>query len=1052
MFGKRVVFGILIVGLLFAMLPFNTTAQGEVAMQDGFQLLQADDWRVTIEYRGGEYSFQKVERNGKTYDQIVLKDASNLNEPGKPSLPVVSTAIGVPAEAEFSLQIDDVQTETLPGEFWIEPGTTYVIGEEELTPGEISFIEDETVYSSAENFPGVIVELGEAAKLRAQRLLPVRVYPFQFVAATKQLIRIRAVTFTIAFRYPDGYPPLALSSEGALDEAAPFEQIYQQNLLNYNQARRYRYFEPQSELPAQLLSETSTNERYKIPVTEDGIYKLTYEALQAAGMPVNAVNPQTFSMTNQGRPVSIYVHNSDGNPNKFSAGEYILFFGERLDGTYLASLYSDEDDFWRDSFYRKPETNLTPFQARFNRYMVEKYTNQNVYWLSVGGTGGPFMEQVTVLPASAPYLEAFQERIRFEQQNVWWTTHYTSVDTFFWDRIQISGDKNIIKTLTITYSLNIPHPVQNGMVTLRGEFVANAQSTSVNPDHRQVFYLNKSQNPNPIGTITWDGKRRYTFELSIPASYLLNGANTLTVTFEKVIGMTGDDIFVDWFEISYWRQPVAHGNQIIINRPGGPGQTPSLGAYRIYLPLILNNYSSSAALEIGGFTQQPVLLSIADPLKPKFVSGANFASGKLSYRSSPEVGMSVIAAVPRTLENIEKVIETDYLSSRADYLFITPKVFLSAVQSFATYRQNHDGLTTKVVPLEDIINQFNFGIYHPRAIKNYLQEAYERWSPKPTYVLLVGDGHWNLLGSSQYDNPPIYMPPNLQWVDPWQGEIDAANDLVTVDGWDPLPDLFIGRLPVNSAAEITAYLNKVQAHEANLNQTWQKRFLFLADANDPSAGNFPSLSDQIIQDYLSPGNEVRKIYLDVGYTTYDTETQADLECGIQIGSNQCPNATQTLTTTLNTTGVGHLVYSGHGYIDGWSKADVFTNVNIESLNNSNYLPFAFTLDCLDGYWYYPKQTVFEHRGPSLIESLVRAPNKGILAAFSPTGLGVATAHDTLQRGFYDYIFGGGEWRLGAAVTQAKLKVYTDAEMHVDLVHTYTIFGDPALHFPSPVVP
>ncbi|RCK75726.1 MAG: hypothetical protein ANABAC_1017 [Anaerolineae bacterium] len=1029
MFGKRVVFGILIVSLLFAMLPFNTTAQGEVAMQDGFQLLQADDWRVTIEYRGGEYSFQKVERNGKTYDQIVLKDASNLNEPGKPSLPVVSTAIGVPAEAEFSLQIDDVQTETLPGEFWIEPGTTYVIGEEELTPGEISFIEDETVYSSAENFPGVIVELGEAAKLRAQRLLPVRVYPFQFVAATKQLIRIRAVTFTIEFRYPDGYPPLAQSSEGALEEPAPFEQIYQQNLLNYSQARRYRYFEPQNELPAQLLSETSANERYKIPVTEDGIYKLTYEALQAAGMPVNAVNPQTFSMTNQGRPVSIYVHNSDGDPNKFSAGEYILFFGERLDGTYLASLYSDEDDFWRDSFYRAGESNLTSFEAKFNRYMVEKYTNQNVYWLNVGGTGGPFMEQVTALPASAPYLDAFQERIHFEQQNIWWTTHHTSVDTFFWEGIKFTSNT------TKDYILNIPYPVQSGTVTLRGEFVANAQSTSVNPDHRQVFYINKTQYPNPIGTITWDGKRRYTFELSFPASYLLNGANTLTIAFEKVSGMTVDDIFVDWFEMIYLRQTYAEGDQIILNRPGN----------------LVQEIPSDASFQIGNFSQQPVLLSIADPLSPKFVSGMSYEGGVLSFRSSVETGTSFIAAIPKTPHSVEKVIDRDYLGSRADYIFITPKVFLDSVQDFADYRQNHDGLTTKVVPLEDIFNQFNFGIYHPRAIKNYLQEAYDRWSPKPTYVLLVGDGHWNLLGSSQYDNPPIYMPPNLQWVDPWQGEIDSANDLVTVDGWDPLPDLFIGRLPVNSAAEITAYLSKVQAHEANLNQTWQKRYLFVADANDPNAGNFPALSDQVIQEYLSPGNEARKIYLDVGYTSYDTETQVDFPCGDQVGNNKCPNATQTLTTTLNTTGVGHLVYSGHGYVDGWSKAVVFSNANLDSLTNSNYLPFAFTLDCLDGYWYYPKITVSNHRGPSLIESLVRATNKGIVAAFSPTGLGVATAHDTLQRGFYDAIFSGAEWRLGSAATQAKIRIYTDAEIHVDLVHTYTVFGDPALLFSSPKV-
>lgn len=89
------------------------------------------------------------------------------------------------------------------------------------------------------------------------------------------------------------------------------------------------------------------------------------------------------------------------------------------------------------------------------------------------------------------------------------------------------------------------------MAILRGEFVSRAHSPSVNPDHRQIIYINKSQNPTPIGTLTWDGLRRYRFELTFPASYLVDGNNTLTVEFQKVTGMIVDQIFVDWFEISY---------------------------------------------------------------------------------------------------------------------------------------------------------------------------------------------------------------------------------------------------------------------------------------------------------------------------------------------------------------------------------------------------------------------------------------------------------------------------------------------------------------------
>ncbi|PWH17219.1 MAG: hypothetical protein DDG59_08250 [Anaerolineae bacterium] len=1045
MLVKKLMAFVMIISVGFGSLPYRTLNQTQAAQEAGFHLVQADDSGVTIEYFLGDYSFETVELDGARYDRILLQDASHIGEPGKPNLPLVATSIGVPINAEFDLQIEETQTKTLSGTYRIEPASTYMVGEEDLTAGNLIYVPDSETYASPSAYPGIQVELGEAGKLRSQRILPVRVFPFQYRPASGDLEVIQYIRFRVVFQSSDG-KPLLESSSALAEEDNPFEPLYQQSLLNYQEARRYRAFEYPRNETLQLLSETASSERYKITVTEDGIYKLTYETLQAAGMPVTTVNPQTFAMTNQGRPVAIYVHNSDGDASKFSPGEYVLFFGERLDGTYLASLYADEDDFWRDNFYRSNEQTPTAFSPRFNRTMIEKYTNQNVYWLTYGGEGGPFMEQVDVTPGSAPYLESFQQRIHYEEQNVWWTTHFTSEDTFFWDNVQFTAntEKN--------YSLNVPNPIPEGNATLRGEFVARADSSSINPDHVQAFYINKNQHPTSIGTITWDGKRRYRFEFTFPASYLVHGPNTLTVEFKKVSGVIVDQIFVDWFEIIYERQMIAQGNQISINRPSPQAPQSSFGAYRLYLPLVLRDNMAINSFSISGFTDQPIILQISDPLKPKKVNGANFENGVCSFVLPSDLGKSLFVASPTllTASKIEKVSFDDIVGQEADYIFIAPKAFLTTVQDLASYRQTTDGFSTTVVSLEEIINQFNFGIYHPRAIKNYLQYVYDHWTTKPSYVLLVGDGHWNFLGSSSYDNPTIYMPPNLQWVDPWQGEIDSANDLVTVDGWDPLPDIYIGRLPVTANEEILAYLYKVQVYENALNQAWQKRFLFVSDANDPSAGNFPALMDDVINDYSI--SDQRKVYLNKSgstYTSYNTESDNNLPCGTPDGSNQCPNATQTLLSLINTTGVGHLVYSGHGFIDGWSKAVVFSNPKVNELNNGSPLPIVFSLDCLDGYWYYPQLTAVDHRGQSLIEILVRTPSKGAVAAFSPTGLGLATAHDKLQRGFYDYIFSGNNWRLGEAAVRAKLRVYQEANLHVDLVHTYTVFGDPALLASSP---
>ncbi len=78
---------------------------------------------------------------------------------------------------------------------------------------------------------------------------------------------------------------------------------------------------------------------------------------------------------------------------------------------------------------------------------------------------------------------------------------------------------------------------------------------------------------------------------------------------------------------------------------------------------------------------------------------------------------------------------------------------------------------------------------------------------------------------------------------------------------------------------------------------------------------------------------------------------------------------------------------------------------------------------------------------------MRAANGGAVAAFSPTGLGVANGHDSLEQGFFTAIFDNGVQRLGPATLAAKLQLFGTGS-HYDLIHTFTTFGDPALKLPT----
>jgi hypothetical protein len=61
-------------------------------------------------------------------------------------------------------------------------------------------------------------------------------------------------------------------------------------------------------------------------------------------------------------------------------------------------------------------------------------------------------------------------------------------------------------------------------------------------------------------------------------------------------------------------------------------------------------------------------------------------------------------------------------------------------------------------------------------------------------------------------------------------------------------------------------------------------------------------------------------------------------------------------------------------------------------------------------------------------------------------LGVAQGHDVLNSGFYDAVYLNGVQTLGWAAIAAKLDVFQSGS-HFDLIHTFTVFGDPALKIP-----
>ena len=194
----------------------------------------------------------------------------------------------------------------------------------------------------------------------------------------------------------------------------------------------------------------------------------------------------------------------------------------------------------------------------------------------------------------------------------------------------------------------------------------------------------------------------------------------------------------------------------------------------------------------------------------------------------------------------------------ADYIIISHGDFITDVQPLADWRASQ-GLRVKVVDVQDIYDEFSFGLLDPQAIHDFLAYTYDYWQrPAPAYVLLVGDGNYDFKNYMGY-NDRIFIPPYLADVDQFMGETVANNYYVSVSGDDPLPDMYLGILPVRTRSGAASVVDKILAYEQNPPQnTWNQTAMFVADKYDPNAGDFPYLSDEIVNGHFPALIRLRK--------------------------------------------------------------------------------------------------------------------------------------------------------------------------------------------------
>jgi hypothetical protein len=551
--------------------------------------------------------------------------------------------------------------------------------------------------------------------------------------------------------------------------------------------------------------------------------------------------------------------------------------------------------------------------------------------------------------------------------------------------------------------------------------------------HHLKLYIND----NWVGDAIWNGDVNLEWSVAFTSSYLIEGINTLRLESGDK-GEIPDGVWFDWFEMDYKARHIAEEDLLRFSSEGGNWEYHIGGfasteikvfditdpeevvritgvqrweGYIVYLPLVVKGRSEG--------------LSSPPPLS------THWLMGYFAFQDSGPFHREYLALSPsRFLAPLSIRLDSpSNLRSQdkgADYVIITHADFRKAAESLAESRREK-GLRVEVVDIEDVYDEFSYGIFEPEAIKDFLAYAYSNWkTPAPTYVLLFGDGTYDFKDNYGFGSVN-YIPPYLAMVDPWMGETASDNRYVTIKGNDVLPEMLIGRLPVMSTSQAKVVVDKIISYEDDPPAgPWNQHVLFVADKPDEFGNDFGASSDEIFYDYLPPPF--------VGERVYYAPSESD-----EPHKYSDPEEAKSAIIAAIERGMLLVSYIGHSSYWQWAIDNLFNIADIPPLENGARLPFVLSITCFTGYFHHPER-------PALDEAFVTQSGGGAIGAFSPTGLGVATGHDLLHKGFYRAVFGDGILGLGEATLAAKVYLYERAgdPVFLHLVDTFVLLGEPAV--------
>ncbi len=910
-------------------------------------------------------------------ENFTIRDFFEFTDPSAPKtfkLPAQTIYLAIPVNSKISISDLSYNTELL------NKVIPEVNPSAEIKDSAIVFIPNDLFDNVDFHLPKEVVEVESYFYFRDFYIAQLKINNYRFLNEQSSIEVLKNIKFKVN-----------LSNNSQINIAAPlkitndFDKAINNLISNQNIAEQFRtvYTYQLDDTTGNWINYNSTY--LKLGVARNGIVRIYKNNLESSGVSAALIDPRTFKLFESGKEIKIIVNGEDDA--SFDEGDYIEFWGHK---NYPAK-----------SYRLKNNSN-----EEYNEY-INRYTDTTFYFLTWDGVNGIrvdtlSIDQTNITDTLNYYSELFhaesQTQIQFcdADETANQTPNWFRNKTWYWSYLFSQSNFNI--------SLNNIYPDKGSSVFTK--LVSFASNIAIN-SHQVKLFINNIQ----IDSASINRFDQLVLNGNINSSGLINGTNQLKMQ-NIANGSNPNALIMDWYEIEYPKylnlindslyfkiaNDAVPGLQII--KIGNAAQT-SYRIYKIKPQLkVIENYSLSSGT-----------IFFADSVSPGdqyyIISGERSVTPKIYYA--------------KMFENLRSVV------NQTDYIAITHPKFFDAVQNYVQVISNLYNVSTSVFNIQDIYDEFSFGYPYPESVRLFTNVLYNNvQSPKPTYLSLIGDANYDYnyyLGTSGgYNYVPSYgIPVGDNWFVLWDPNAIA------------IPQLKVGRLPINEVSELNYYLTKIQNNESKPFNEWNKKYLFFSGGRADVSGELEylkSANDSVISKFVVT-RPVSGSYMHF-YKTRNPQ------------SDFGPYTPEEISKAISA-GSLFISYIGHSGTATWDNS---INSTSQLLNTVDRNPLITDFGCSTNKYAEPNIVCFGER--FLFSSSGQA-----LGYIGNSSLGFQSTAVTAPIYFYEELFQDSLSEIGNASLYSKIKLITqNGNNPINRIFSLTnlVLGDPSVRLKIPKLP